>query len=356
MMKYFRGSFIFTGVALAMSAVVGYYYGGAQMALALFFSAVMLGVLETCVSFDNAIVNATVLRDMDDKWRHRFLTWGMVIAVFGMRVVFPVLIVALAANVNSFINWGSIFSGGPLFEGTAVHMALFDPAAYKAAITSANTQIMGFGGVFLLMVFLTFFLDNEKDSHWIPILEKPMGYLGNIQSVSSMVTLILLMVISPLMVESTKFFSSGLIGLISYLAVKGLGDLLNGEGDATAGTAAKSGIGAFLYLEVVDASFSFDGVIAAFAVTDNFLIIALGLGIGAMFVRSMTIYMVEKETLNAFKYLEHGAFYAIGLLVAIMFLGAAGVHLGEVAAAGGSLAIIGVAIIHSIIAQKKEQA
>jgi len=175
MMKYFRGSFYFTGVALALAGVVGYYYGGWQMALTMFFSAMMLGILETCVSFDNAIVNATVLRDMDDKWRHRFLTWGMVIAVFGMRVVFPVLIVALAANVNSFINWGAIFSGGPLFEGTAVYMALFDPASYKAAITSANTQIMGFGGVFLLMVFLGFFLDNEKDSHWIPFLEKPMG-------------------------------------------------------------------------------------------------------------------------------------------------------------------------------------
>jgi uncharacterized protein len=81
---------------------------------------------------------------------------------------------------------------------------------------------------------------------------------------------------------------------------------------------AQSGIGLFLYLEVLDASFSFDGVVGAFAITQNLLVIMLGLGSGAFFVRSITIYLVEKKTLNQFKFLEHGAFYAIGTLGAIM--------------------------------------
>ncbi|HMN70189.1 MAG TPA: DUF475 domain-containing protein, partial [Bdellovibrionales bacterium] len=82
----------------------------------------------------------------------------------------------------------------------------------------------------------------------------------------------------------------------------------------------KASAAMFLYLEILDASFSFDGVIGAFALTNNLFIIAAGLGIGAMFVRSMTIMLVEKETLNEFAFLEHGAFYAIGALAMMMML------------------------------------
>lgn len=83
--------------------------------------------------------------------------------------------------------------------------------------------------------------------------------------------------------------------------------------------AAKGGFGAFLYLEVLDASFSFDGVIGAFALTQNLFIIAIGLGIGAMYVRSMTVMLVEKGTLSEYRYLEHGAFYAILILSVVMY-------------------------------------
>ncbi|MFO0005646.1 MAG: DUF475 domain-containing protein, partial [bacterium] len=83
----------------------------------------------------------------------------------------------------------------------------------------------------------------------------------------------------------------------------------------------RSGIAAFLYLEVLDASFSFDGVIGAFAITRDVVIIMLGLAIGAMFVRSMTVYLVNKGTLDRFVFLEHGAHYAIGVLAVIMLIG-----------------------------------
>ena len=110
-----------------------------------------------------------------------------------------------------------------------------------------------------------------------------------------------------------------------YILVDGLSTLLESD----AGHIAKSSAMAFLYLEILDASFSLDGVIGAFALSKNLFVIALGLGIGAYFVRSMTIYLFEKGTLRAYKYLEHGAFWAICLLALMMFLGAIA-HIPEV--------------------------
>jgi uncharacterized protein len=97
-----------------------------------------------------------------------------------------------------------------------------------------------------------------------------------------------------------------------------IGHLLD-KSQETVELAAKGGLGAFLYLEVLDASFSFDGVIGAFALTQNLFLIAIGLGIGAMYVRSMTIMLVERKTLAAFRFLEHGAFWSILILSVIMF-------------------------------------
>lgn len=335
--QYFTGSVIFAAVAIALAGVIGYLYGGPSVAVAMIISAALLGVLETCVSFDNAVVNATVLRDMDAVWRRRFLTWGIVIAVFGVRLVLPIIIVSIAASVAPW---------------HALNIALFQPEEYTAAITSAHGELMGFGGSFLLMVFLKFFLDAEKDIHWVGWIERHITSAGKIESVQVAIAITLLLCLSPLMDEPSAFFTAGLIGVIVYILVDGLGALLGGENAGA--TAAKSGLAGFMYLEVVDASFSLDGVLAAFAVTNNFLVIALGLGIGAMFVRSMTVYMVERGTLEQFTFLEHGAFWAIGFLVAIMFLSGAGIHLGELVAAGGSLAIIGASLIHSVYHKKRQ--
>ena len=124
--------------------------------------------------------------------------------------------------------------------------------------------------------------------------------------------------------EAMTFLTAGIFGLLAYIAVQAVGAILEKDdeeptsGNAAATVAvAKSGLAAFLYLEVLDASFSFDGVIGAFALSNNLFIIALGLGIGAMFVRSMTVMLVDKGTLTEYRYLEHGAFYAIIALAAI---------------------------------------
>lgn len=325
--RFFYGSFAVTALGL----LAGLWLGGPSGLLIV----AVLSVLEVSLSFDNAVVNATVLKDMDAKWRHRFLTWGMVIAVFGMRIVFPVLIVAVAADL------------GPL---EAVRMAITDEEQYVRIITAAHHQIAAFGGAFLLMVFLKFFVDVNKEEHWLPLLEKPFMMLGRITVVESALTLVALLASASFFEDSLlrlEFLTAGAWGLVAYILADGLGGLFGGEAGAGGTVVAKTGLAGFLYLELLDASFSFDGVVGAFALTHNPVIIAIGLGIGAMFVRSMTIFLVEKGTLAKYRYLEHGAFWAIGVLAAVM-LGGVHVHIPEVITGTLGAAFIGAAIWSSI--------
>ena len=109
----------------------------------------------------------------------------------------------------------------------------------------------------------------------------------------------------------------------------------------------RGGLGAFIYLEVLDASFSFDGVIGAFALTTNLFIIAIGLGIGAFYVRALTIMLVERKTLGQYRYLEHGAFYAILVLAVIMYVQTL-VHIPEVITGLIGAALIGLSFMSSL--------
>ncbi len=328
--KYFTGSLLFT---LAM-LVCGYWLQGWQgVAIC-----AILGVLETSLSFDNAVVNATILRDMDHTWRRRFLTWGMLIAVFGMRVVFPVLIVAIIAGLGPF---------------EVLDMAIRRPNDYAAHLTSAHIEIAAFGGAFLLMVFLKYFVDFEKEVHWLSWLEAPLSKAGRVEMLELALALAALAIISWFIppFEVSKFLIAGIWGLVCYIIVDGIGAVFGDE--AGAETAAKSGAAGFLYLELVDASFSFDGVIGAFALSNNIFIIAAGLGIGAMFVRSMTIYLVDRGTLAEYRYLEHGAFWAIGVLAAIMLLSAI-VHIPEVVTGGIGALLILLALGSSILFNRRQ--
>lgn len=335
--KYFRGSLIFTVVALALAFAIGQWYGGTAMAVTYLLSAIILAVLEVTVSLDNAVVNATVLKDMDDKWRHNFLTWGMAIAVFGMRLVFPLAIVSIAGSVSPF---------------SAIKIALFDPKQYEVILKSVHMQVMAFGGTFLFLVFTSHFIDHGKKEHWIPILGPLLARIGKHSTAKLLVPIIVVLLFSQVVQNSHGFLTSALWGVVVYLAVDGLGDLFDVEDSAN--QVARAGMASFLYLEVLDASFSFDGVIAAFAITNNFIIIMLGLSIGAMFVRSLTIMLVEKGTLSTLRYLEDGAFWGIGWLVVSMFLSVIHIELGEVAVAGGAALAIAAAAWHSTLANKRD--
>lgn len=332
-LKYFTGSFIVTIVGLIAALVVG----GPS---ALFIVAV-LAVLEVSLSFDNAVVNATVLKDMDAVWRRRFLTWGILIAVFGMRIVFPVLIVSILAGVSP---WG------------ALDIAINSPEQYAAVMTEAHVSVMAFGGAFLMMVGFSFFFDDDKD-HWIPMIEKPLAKLEKMKFAAELLTLVLIAIVAVFMLpaaDKQTFALSGIAGVATFWVMHQLTAFMERREEARVAThAAKSGAAMFIYLELLDASFSLDGVIGAFAITTNLFIIAIGLGIGAMFVRSLTILLVEKDTLSEYIYLEHGAFYAIVALASMMFLKTF-LHIPEVVTGFIGAGLIGVAFIHSQMLKSKE--
>ncbi len=307
MLKHFKGSLAFTVVALVLAAWLGWQAGGGAGAASTLFIVAVLGVLEVSLSFDNAVVNAKILGDMDEIWRHRFLTWGIAIAVFGMRVVFPLVIVAVIAWISPW---------------EAAVMAFTDPKHYAEVLTSAHVSVSAFGGAFLMMVGLKHFLDHDKDVHWLEVIEAPLARLGRIEAVQLAMVMVLMYVVSRQVPpeEQVAFLVAGIFGLVTYILVDGLGAIMEDASDTGAERAARAGFGAFMYLEVLDASFSFDGVIGAFALSTNLVVIALGLGIGAMFVRSLTVMLVDKGTLTEYRYLEHGAFYAIIALGVVMFL------------------------------------
>jgi len=335
-LSYFKGSAIFTVLAIGAA----YLIAGPKGALI----AAILSILEVSLSFDNAVVNATVLKNMDAVWKKRFLTWGMLIAVFGMRVIFPLLIVSIAVGISPY---------------GALMLAINTPEQYATTLTAAHVGIAGFGGAFLFMVFLKFFLDAEKDVHWVQVIEQPLIKLGKVQSMEIILTLFAMFIISKFLQpgEVVTFLVSGIFGIIAYVLVDGLGDLLAGDEEETSGVSApavvaKSGLAGFLYLEMLDSSFSFDGVIGAFALSNNIFIIALGLGVGAMFVRSLTILMVDKGTLDEFRYLEHGAFYGIAALASIMFIGLL-THIPEVITGLIGAGFIILAVISSVMHNRK---
>jgi hypothetical protein len=312
MLRHFGGSLLFTLAALALGAWYGWALTGSpEGTLELLWIVLVLSVLEISLSFDNAVVNATVLKDMDAVWQRRFLTWGMVIAVFGMRIVFPLAIVAIAAGL------------GPV---ETVRLSLEDPVRYEQIVSSAHVGIAGFGGSFLALVGLKFFFDAEKDVHWIAVVEKQLARFSRVEAVEIAFLLLALYGVSRLLAaeEALTFIVAGILGLVTFIAVEAVDKILelHEESRAAVGHAMRAGLGGFIYLNVLDASFSFDGVIGAFALSNNMIVIALGLSIGAMFVRSMTIMLVKKGTLAEFRYLEHGAFWAILALAAIMLLSA----------------------------------
>ena len=333
-MKEFRISFLVTALCIGIAG-----WWGTQHSMGLWTAlwlVTVLAILEVSLSFDNAVVNAGVLKDMSEFWRQAFLTVGILVAVFGMRLVFPIVIVS--------------FSGGISTMDT-IQMALNEPTQYSQVLTAAYPVISSFGGMFLLLVFLNFLFDSNKETHWLGALEERLTKIAKFNEISVFIALCAIFSTRWWVpeAEQSRVFVAGVLGLLLYLAVDAVGALFENEeeGDAAVKTIQRSGFASFLYLEVLDASFSFDGVIGAFAITKDVVIIMLGLAIGAMFVRSMTVYLVNRGTLSEYIYLEHGAHYAIGALAAIMLLGTR-VHVPEVITGLIGVAFIGAAVWSSL--------
>ncbi|MFI7410121.1 DUF475 domain-containing protein [Streptomyces sp. NPDC049627] len=327
-LKTFGWSFAVTALGL----VAAVFYGGWEA----FGIVAILSVLEISLSFDNAVVNAGILKKMNAFWQKIFLTIGVLIAVFGMRLVFPVVIVAVTAKLNPV---------------EAVDLALTDKDHYQQLVTDAHPAIAAFGGMFLLMIFLDFIFE-ERDIKWLSWLERPLAKLGKVDMLSVCIALVVLLISAMTFAthahqhggthvdKAETVLLAGIAGLITYMIVGGLSGYFEdkleeeeereheeeeeaartGKPRSAVALAGKAAFFMFLYLEVLDASFSFDGVIGAFAITNDIIMMALGLGIGAMYVRSLTVYLVRQGTLDEYVYLEHGAHYAIGALAVILMV------------------------------------
>ena len=341
-LAYLKWPIIVTAIGLVLSGWLG-WKSDQTIATALSFLLIgaVLAALEIALSFDNAIVNANKLVEMTPIWRQRFLTWGILIAVFGMRIVFPILIVSCFAWINPF---------------AAVHLAVTDPDKYSHIIHDSHGSIAAFGGTFLLMVALKFFIDEEKTIDWFGGLERVFKKCSALRGIEIAVVLILITMLAQWVDDTmqSSFLFSAILGLITFLLVDSLGTFLDQASQPANRQMATGGLGAFLYLEVLDASFSFDGVIGAFALTTNIMLIAIGLGIGAMYVRALTIMIVETGTLQQYRYIEHGAFYSIFVLAVIMFLQTI-TSVPELITGLMSATIIGFALYSSIRHNKREQ-
>ncbi|MGQ9725449.1 MAG: DUF475 domain-containing protein [Tepidimonas sp.] len=339
MIQHFRLSLAVAAVCLGLAAWWG-LETPAGVWTALWLTAV-LAILEVSLSFDNAVVNAGVLRYMSPLWRQLFLTVGILIAVFGMRLVFPILIVAVSADMG----WGE-----------TVRLALHQPDAYARMLTGVYPVISAFGGMFLLLVFLNFLFDRNKQTHWLGPVERRMVRAAKFDEISVFIALAVVFSTRWWVpeAEQTRVFVAGVAGILLYLAVDAVGALFESDEAADAAVAAmhRSGVASFLYLEVLDASFSFDGVIGAFAITKDVVVIMLGLAIGAVFVRSMTVYLVNRGSLDAYIYLEHGAHYAIGALAAIMIAGTVA-HVSEVITGLIGVGFIAAAVVSSVRARRR---
>jgi len=271
-----------------------------------FFVCILMIILEVGFSFDNAVVNATVMRNMKKKWQQRFLTWGMLVTVFGMYFLFPILIVSLATGLNVI---------------DVMRLAIYTPGVYSRHVMAAHTQIDAFGGMFLLMVFLTFILDEGKELHWLGIIEKHLSRLGQLEAVEVLIALLLLLTLQSFLPQAERLHAliAGIAGVTLYVTMGSIVALFNLK-EMRKTAFAKSGLMGFIYLNLLDASFSLDAVVGSFVISNDIVIIVLGLSAGAVFVRSLTVQLVKKDTLAQYVFLEHGAHYAIAALAVIMLL------------------------------------
>jgi hypothetical protein len=336
-LNLFASSSIISLIALVVVAIT--------MGFQAMLVTLMLMVIEITFSFDNAIINAKVLATMSPFWQRIFMTIGILVAVFGMRIVFPVLVVM----VSTGLPWQHV-----------VDLALHHANAYAEVLRGAHTAIAAFGGMFLLMLCLHFLFDASRPIHWIAAIERPLQRVARwwLPALTSIGVLVVVAFI-PLNHHMQATLGAGTVGILTYLALAGLAavfERFHTRSEQRAGRALQkvgmAGFAAFIYLEVLDASFSLDGVIGAFAITQNVILIAIGLGVGALWVRSLTLFMVRRQLLHAYRYLEHGAHYTIGALAVLLLVGLF-YEIPEYAAGSIGIIIIGLSIMTSKAADER---
>lgn len=329
-------------ITVAAWALIGWTLG-----LEAFLLTLILSALEITLSADNAVVNSRVLMKLSVFWQKMFLTVGIILAVFVVRFVLPIIMVAVATG----LGFGEVYS-----------LALNDPEAYGHKLHDVAPLIDGFGGFFLLMVALYFFVDHRREKHtrWLKDIETAAVRFAVIPLAKTIVIAVLygtILFLLPADLRQSVGIAMAL-GILLYAGLHSVTLVMERISEKTTGTAKQlTGLAAFtlfMYLQVLDASFSLDGVVGAFALTNQIVIIMAGLGIGALWVRTMTIYMVRHNTLQTYKYLESGAHWAIIALASIMILKLFHIELPELVVGTIGLVFVGGAVFSSVQVNKRE--
>ena len=267
-------------------------------------------LFETVSSIDNAVINAQVLSTMSEKARRWFLIWGLLIAVFLLRGLLPFAIV-----------WITNPSLGPVGVITAAFSS--DPRVHEAVELSAPILLIG-GGTFLVFLFF----------HWLFLEPKKFGLRGErfIQTLGvwfyAIVSITLAIIVWYALKINPLMAFGAVVGSTAFFITHGFKENAEqAEKSLLTGSKTRSDLSKILYLEVIDATFSIDGVVGAFAFTLSVPLILLGNGIGAFVVREVTMHNIER--IQKYVYLKNGAMYSIFFLGMIMILGSFGFHIPE---------------------------
>ena len=296
-----------------------------------------LALFESITSIDNAIINAEVLQGMQPRARRWFLTWGILIAVFGVRGLLPWLIV-----------WVMTPGLGPWDAFTASLTG--DPVALKAIQDSSPVLLMGGGVFFVFLFFHWIFLEPKK--YGLPV-ERIIARQG--AWFYAVVSIALTVVVWFALDDSPMLAFGAVVGSSAFFITHGFKRYAEEqEARLLSGEAPMSDIGKILYLEVIDLTFSIDGVVGAFAFTLSVPLILLGNGIGAVVVRQLTVYGVDR--IKKYVYLKNGAMYSVFVLGCVMLAHGFGYHVPEWLTPLATFLIVGYFFFKSRWQAKKAQA
>lgn len=331
-------------ITVAAWIAVWYFLGFEAFILTLILSA-----LEITLSADNAVVNSRVLMRMSVFWQRMFLTVGIILAVFVVRFVLPIVMVSVATGLS---------------VGEIYNLALNNPEEYGSKLHEVAPLIDGFGGFFLLMVALYFFVDRRRENHtrWLENIETAAVRFAVVPLAKTIIIAILYGAVLFFLPSENRqpVGIAMMLGILLYASLHGVTlamERVNEAKNAKSNVRQLTGWTAFalfMYLQVLDASFSLDGVVGAFALTNQIVIIMAGLGIGALWVRTMTIYMVRHNTLQTYKYLESGAHWAIIALATVMILKLFHIELPELVVGTIGLVFVGGAVFSSVLANRQQ--
>lgn len=281
-----------------------------------------LCVFEIISSIDNAVINAEVLGTMSAKAKKWFLFWGLIIAVFAVRGLLPWLII-----------WGATPGLGPINAFTATFSN--DPSVHTAIETASPILLMG-GGVFLVFLFF----------HWLFLESKKFGLriekffvLHSVWFFATVSVLLTVIVWYAMKINPMIAFGA-VVGSTAFFITHGFKENAEkGEKALLSGSSSMSDLSKILYLEIIDATFSIDGVLGAFAFTLSVPLILVGNGLGAYVLRKLTIGNIDR--IKKYVYLKNGAMYSILALGIIMVTDAFGVHIPQWVSPVATFSIIG---------------